>query len=127
MAIISSVGGVQQEVDAVIKASRQVAYPRQDAYGYCLSLDIVPTTFTNGSTYFAMRNLGSKTAYLTHVELALMFAGTAAVSVASLKMLKFAGATPTGGTSIVPVKKLATNPVSTMSDARFIVSALTIV
>lgn len=80
---------------------------RKIAPGECYSafIDITPaTTLVDGTAYWFMRNTGARDCLVRRIELNLGFAGVAAASFSSYRFERFATATPTGGTAIVPVK-----------------------
>lgn len=89
-------------------------------------VDFTPaTTLTDGTTYFAMRNTGTRTAVINAINLTLLFGGTAAATVSSYGIARFSTATPTGGTAQTPVKKKNAMGTSTMGDIRSLGTGLT--
>jgi hypothetical protein len=93
---------------------------------YSAFIDIVPaTTLTDGTAYWFMRNTGAKDCLVRRIELNLLFTGTAAASVSSYRFERFATATPTGGTAIVPVKQKNSYSATTITCA-FLNTGLTV-
>ena len=72
-----------------------------------------------GSTIWAMRNVGTKTVRLRNIDLMVGFSGTAAATAQSYQIVRFSGATPTGGTALVVVKRRNSASATTITDARF--------
>jgi hypothetical protein len=72
-----------------------------------------------GSKIWAMRNGASKRMLISRILLRSGFDGTAATSSALYEFMRFADATPSGGTAISPVKKDTTYAASTLADARY--------
>lgn len=71
---------------------------------YSAVMEIQPTTLADSTTYWAMRNNGSKVAYIRRIDLEQGFAGTAANSRSTFYLVRFTGAV-TGGGAVTPVKK----------------------
>jgi hypothetical protein len=78
------------------------------------------------ATIWAMRNGGTRTLYIRKILLQAVFDGTPAGSEASYAIKRFTAATPSGGTAISPIKKRSSYPVSTLADARFLDTGLTV-
>lgn len=79
-----------------------------------------------GSAIWAMRNGGSKTIYLTEINLQFGFDGVAATTTSRWELIRFSGANPTTGTAMTPVAHATAMPPSTVQDARFNVAGLTV-
>jgi hypothetical protein len=99
--------------------------PVYDTHGI-LPIEVVPTTLTDGTTYWAMRNGGTKRIFIFKMELQLGFSGTAAATRSAFRVERFAGATPTGGTALAAVRKANAQPASTLADARYAPAGLVI-
>lgn len=83
--------------------------------GFTAAIDVVPTTVTAGTPYWALRNGGGRTIYLRRFDLQQGFsATTAAASRSSFELVRFTG-TPTSGTAMSPAKKIATSAASVAS------------
>lgn len=119
-------------VDPTSKAGRVTLYRpdgseiyRQYAGIYRLPIEIIPTTLTINSTYFAMRNTGTRRAFVRLIDVSLGFAGTAALSRGIYSLHRFGSATPTGGTGLAIIKTRNSWPTSSIGDARFAPGGLT--
>jgi hypothetical protein len=77
------------------------------------------TAIAAGGLVWAMRNGGTRTIYVTEIELLFGFDGTAAVSTSRWELIRFSGANPATGTTLTPVKHASSMPASTVQDARF--------
>lgn len=133
MAIIQSgAGGTTMTVDTTSNAARttlydsggNAVYPNYDG-SYMVRLEIIPTTLTAATTYFSLRNTGSKRVFLRKIEMKLGFSGTAALTRSLFEIERFSTATPTGGTTLTVLKKDTTDPTSSVGDARFAPGGLT--
>lgn len=133
MAHIQSGAGVDvATVDPSSKALRVTLYNPDGAThdkeftgNYSVPVEVIPTTLTDGTTYFSMRNLGTKDCWLHKIRVKLGFSGTAAASRSLFQLRRFSGATPTGGTALTPVKFDNTYPASSMTDIRYAPGGLT--
>lgn len=133
MAIIQSGGSTDTlTVDATSKAARVTQYTTAGALtnpeyagSYITRVEVIPTTLTAGTTYFTMRNLGTRRVFIRRMEFKLGFSGTAAASRSLYEIERFSAATPTGGTAITALKKDNTHPASSVTDIRFAPGGLT--
>jgi hypothetical protein len=107
---------------AIVSNATDLVY---DTHGL-LPIEVVPTTLTDGTTYWAMRNGSTKRIFIQKFELTMGFVGTAAASRSAFRIERFAGATPAGGTALAAVKKANSQPASTMADARYAPAGLTV-
>lgn len=99
--------------------------PKRDG-NFFTRLEIIPTTLTAATMYWAMRNNGSKDVRIKAIDLALMFSGTAAASRSAYELVRFSGANPTGGTSVAAVKGDNVDDAnSVVTDIRFAPAGLT--
>lgn len=119
-------------VDPASKAARVTLYdstgnPIYAEYSgsYMVPFEAIPSTLTDGTTYFAMRNLGSKRIFLHAIRIKAGYSGTAAASRSLLRFERFSGATPTGGTALAAVKKDNTFAASSVTDVRYAAGGLT--
>ena len=132
--IQSGSGSTLQDVDATSLSARTSEYiqgtttPLHPSYTgiYSCVVDVVPTTLTSATVYWAIRNLGTKRAFIREINLKLGFTGTAAANRSPFEITRFAGATPTAGTAIVPVKYNNTFAAASVSDSRFAPGGLTV-
>lgn len=93
---------------------------------YMVRIEIIPTTVTAATTYFAMHNLGTKRAFIRKIEMKEGFSGTAAASRSIFEFERLFTATPTGGTALTALKKNNnTMPTSSVSDIRYAPGGLT--
>jgi hypothetical protein len=81
---------------------------------YRTQVDVVPSTLTDGTTYFVMHNLGFKNVLVRKIELMLAFAGTAASSVSSYRIERFTGSSFPGGTVLQPIRSKNSYSTSTI-------------
>ena len=93
---------------------------------YGVVVDVVPTTLTDGTVYWTLLNNGTKEVWLKCFELTMGFSGTAAATRSALSISRFSNATPSGGTSAVPVKHDPAFPASSVGDVRFAPAGLTL-
>lgn len=93
---------------------------------YGTKVEIIPSTLTAGTCYWACRNLGSRMAYLVSLELITEFSGTAAATRSIFDIGRFTGATPTGGTTLDPCPLSSNYPATTMTDVRYAPGGLTV-
>jgi hypothetical protein len=119
-------------VDATSKAGRATLYKADgslyyNTYAgiYRARIEIIPTTLTLGTTYFAMRNLGTRRCYIRVIDISIGFSGTAALTRGIYEIDRFSAATPTGGTTQTALKTRNTWPASSMTDIRFAPGGLT--
>ncbi len=132
MALIQGTSGNELEVDVTSKAARVILYKKDGTEGdpqvtgaYAARIEIVPSTLTSGTVYWAIRNNhATLTVYLRKFELKLGFSGIAAATRSAYEMIRFSGATPTGGTALPPVKRRTTYA-NSLIDARFAPAGLT--
>lgn len=92
---------------------------------YRARIEVIPTTLTLGTTYFAMRNLGTRRAFIRVFDLSAGFSGTAALTRSIYELVRFSAATPTGGTAQTALKTRNTWPTSSVTDIRFAPGGLT--
>jgi hypothetical protein len=125
-------GGNSLAIDAVSNAARITQYKTDGSLlnkeylgSYITRIEIIPTTLTAGTTYFTMRNLGSKRAFIRSIEFKIGFSGTAAASRTLYEIERFSSATPTGGTPLTATKVDNTYPASSITDIRFSPGGLT--
>ena len=134
MAVIKSgVSTDQWTIDPVSKAGRVTLYDssgklvvKEYDASYMVRIEVIPTTLTAGTTYFAMRNVGGKRVFIRKIEMKLGFSGTATASRSLYEWERFSAATPTGGTALTALKKGSTFPNSSVGDIRFAPGGLTI-
>lgn len=119
-------------VDPTSKAARVTLYdstglPIYAEYSgsYMVPFEAIPSTLTDGTTYYAIRNLGTKRVFIHSIRIKAGFSGTAAASRSQLRFERFSGATPTGGTAFSAIKKDNTMAASTVSDMRYAPGGLT--
>jgi hypothetical protein len=72
-----------------------------------------------GSAVWAMRNGGTRTIYITEIDLLFGFDGTAAATTSRWELIRFSDANPSGGTAMTPVKHATAMAASSVQDARF--------
>ena len=114
-------------VDATSKAARASLYDNagielfdSGADKYILRIPrMVGGTPAASSRIFAFRNLGTKTIRIRQIVLNTSFNGTAALTTQGYELRRFSGATPTGGTALVIIKKRTAAGATTVTDARF--------
>ena len=119
-------------VDPISKALRVGLYnsdgseifPTFDG-NYSVPIDVVPSTLTDGTTYWAIRNTGAKNAHIHRIRIKLGFVGTEAASGSKFQLRRFSAATPTGGTALTPNKFNNLAPASSIGDCRFAPAGLT--
>jgi hypothetical protein len=92
---------------------------------YRAKIEIIPTTVTANTTYFAMRNLGAKKVYLRRINVQVGFSGTAVASRGSYSLCRFGSATPTGGVAETIIKTRNSWPTSSVTDIRAAPGGLT--
>ncbi len=95
------------------------AQGRKVAPGECYSafIDVAPSTLVDGTAYWFMRNIGARDCLVRHIELIMGYTGGNNSSMSSYRFERFATATPTGGTAIVPVKHKNSYGATTMTCA----------
>ena len=115
------------EVDLTSKAARVTLY-RSDGSeisniptAYLLPIPMLRLTaaIAAASKIWAMRNGTSKMMRIKRLALFVGFDGTAAATTSCYQLMRFAGATPSGGTALSAVKKKSSLGASTMMDARY--------
>lgn len=134
MAIIQSGASADNlTVDATSKAARVTLYDSagnktnpEYAGSYMTRIEVIPTTLTAATTYFAVRNLGARRVFIRCIELKLGFSGIVAASRSLYEFTRFSAATPTGGTALSALKKDNTMPATTLTDMRFAAGGLTV-
>lgn len=93
---------------------------------YNIIVQVVPTTLTQGTTYFAMQNTDStKIVHILSIVLSGGFTGTAGTTTSLFGISRFSVATPTGGTASNVVSNNTFFPTSAIGDARFAAGGLT--
>lgn len=93
---------------------------------YNIIVQVAPTTLTQGTTYFAMRNTdGTKIVHILSIVLSGGFTGTNAATTSLFGLCRFLNATPTGGTSSNVVSNNTLYQTSAIGDARFAAGGLT--
>jgi hypothetical protein len=133
--IVGGTSGTGLEVDTTSKAARATLY---DSAGneiaapasgsYVAQIDLRPGAITAGAAValWAIRNLGSKVAYIRRILLQGSVNPTTAVASSWYYTLnRFSAATPTGGNSITVLKKRNSYGSTSVTDARQIASAAT--
>lgn len=85
---------------------------------YSLSLNLVPSTLTDGITYFAIKNTGTNVMRIHSLLALLSFTGTPAATRSLYSLQRFTGTTPTGGTAATPSIRDSANAVAASVDAR---------
>jgi len=95
------------------------------AGSYATPIEVIPSTVTNNTTYWALTNNGALTLFLKRMFLTLGFSGTVAASRTLYSIMRFGSAVPTGGTNLTPVPKRSTMNPSSISDNRFAPGGLT--
>lgn len=72
--------------------------------GLLIPFTIQPTTLTDNTTYFAMRNEGNNVIWVLELIIQTIYSGIPGASVAPsfYKFGRFRGATPSGGTNVTP-------------------------
>jgi len=130
--IKSGVDATLWTIDPTSKAGRVTQYEtdgqlinKEYAGCYRTPIEIVPTTLTLGTTYFTMRNLGTRRAWIVRLELKTGFSGTAAATRSLYEIERFSAATPTGGTALTAIKNDNTFSASSLTDIRFAPAGLT--
>lgn len=93
---------------------------------YLIPINVRATAATAACTIWAMRNGTTKTMYIRRIHLMTSFDGTAAASTAQYGLKRFSAATPSGGTAIAAIKKRSNMPTSSLADARFADTGLTV-
>lgn len=99
----------------------------QPVGAYMLPIFIRQSAATaGGAVVWAMRNGAALKAFIRRIFLVASFDGTAAASHSQWEIERFTTATPTAGTAISVVKKKFAGIASTVADARFLDTGLTI-
>lgn len=120
-------------VDPASKALRVTLYnsdgsikDKEFSGNYSVPMEVIPAgTLADGTTYFAMRNTGSKSVWIHKIRVKIGFSGTAAASRSLFQYRRFSGATPSGGTAVAPVPFSNAYGASSVTDARFAPGGLT--
>ena len=107
------------------KTNGDLLIPEYDG-NYCLPIEIVPSTLTDGTVYWAFRNTGAKRVFIHKMRIKVGFAGTPGASGSRFQLRRFSAATPTGGTALDVIKFDNTQPASSVGDARFAPAGLTV-
>lgn len=132
--IIGATSATEADVDTTSKALKVISYNaagtttmESTAWSgiYGTKIEVVPSTLTAATTYFAMRNTGAKTATIAAFEVQLSFSGTAAASRSVFEIGRFNTATPTGGTAQTAIKMNNASAATSMGDLRFAPGGLT--
>lgn len=125
-------GGNSLAIDSSSLAARVTQYKtdgtlffQEYSGSYSAFIQIIPSTLTAGTTYWAMRNLGTQTVFIRRIELKMGFAGTVAASRSVYEIERFNTATPSGGTAITITKMNNNYPTSSVLDIRFAPGGLT--
>jgi hypothetical protein len=96
---------------------------------YSLPVNIRQTAATaSGATVFSMRNSATSTiiVFIERIELLMGFDGTTAVaSTPRYDLIRFSGATPTGGTALTVAQMYSGDGATQVADARFLDTGLT--
>lgn len=92
---------------------------------YSLSVNLVPSTLNDGTTYFTMRNNGTNVIRIHHLLALLSFTGTPAATRSLYSLQRFTVATPSGGTAVTPVIRDSANAVASGAVARFAAGGVT--
>lgn len=135
MAIIQDgESAVTLSIDAFTKAAKVLAVDvagnplnKVLAGAFVSSFEVVPATLVAGTTFFSLRNTGTRRAFITRLEFNSSFSGTAAASRSVFNLTRFQGATPSGGTQTPALKRdttLDANP--HVGDIRFAPAGLTV-
>ncbi len=95
---------------------------------YFIPVNIRASAATAAATIWAMRNGTTRNIFIRRAHLMTAFDGTPAASLAQYTLRRFSAATPTGGGSILTsiAKKRTSMPSSTIIDARFVDTGLTV-
>ncbi len=134
MAIIQSGASADLlTIDALSKAARvtlynskgQLANEEYDS-NHSAPIECIPTTLTDGTTYFAMRNTGAQHVHLHKMRYKIGFSGTAGATRSAFQLRRFSTATPTGGTAVTPVKFDTRYAPSSVGDIRNAPAGLTL-
>lgn len=132
--IITDVSNHNAVVDATPSALRVIeyntaGYPTFPAMSwtaiYGTYVQIIPTTLTSGTCYWACRNLGSRMVYVVSLEMITSFTGTAGTTRSLFEIGRFTGNTPTGGTALTPCPMSTSMPSTAVTDVRFAPGGLT--
>lgn len=96
---------------------------------YSLPVNVRQTAATaSGATVWAMRNAtgATITVNIERIELSVTFDGTVASGItARYDLIRFSGATPTGGTALTVTQLYSGDTASQLADARFLDTGLT--
>lgn len=94
---------------------------------YIAAINILQSANTASGTVFTMRNGASATkdVIVDRIFLDLSFNGGANASTPRYNLVRFSGATPTGGTAITVAKLDNSSPTSQVTDVRFLDTGLT--
>jgi hypothetical protein len=133
MAVIKSGDSTDElTVDPTSKAARSTLYDSEGnpvfnpfLGSYSARIEIIPSTLTDGTTYWSMRNLGANRVFINRLLLKIGFSGTAAATRSLFNIGRFSVATPTAGTAITAVKKDNLHPATSVTDIRFAPGGLT--
>lgn len=134
--IVSGASADKWTIDPVSKAGRVTLY---DSTGnkllletpvgsYILPINVRQTATTaSPATVWAMRNGATKTISIRRLRLSVLFDGTAAAATTvKYTILRFSTATPSAGTALTVIKKRSSYASSTLTDARFLDTGLTV-
>lgn len=78
--------------------------PADPGASFTAVFDVVPTTLSDATTYWSIRNAGTKVVYIRRMDLQTGFYGVSASSRTSFYIVRYTG-TVAGGASVTPVKK----------------------
>lgn len=95
---------------------------------YMLPIAVRQTAATvAGKAVWAMRSLGiaPRTIYIRRILVNIMFDGTPAGSQAQYQLVRFRGATHTGGSALTVIQKNVDDAATAVTDARFLDTGLT--
>lgn len=121
-------------IDATSKAARVTNYDSggnelrpAPSGAYMLPIRVRASAATAATaTVWAMHNLGAKVVKIRKIYIAAAFDGTAAASVSDWQLTRFRTATPTGGSAIPVIPKKTSYGASSVTDARFLDTGLTV-
>jgi hypothetical protein len=94
---------------------------------YALPISLKLTAGAAGLTIWAMRNsaTAATTVHIRRIDIGLSYTTTVATTISRFSLVRFSGATPTGGTSLTVILADTTFAATAVTDARFAVAGLT--
>lgn len=101
---------------------------RYPAYigGYMAHIEAVPSSIlSDGTTYWAMRNTGSRVVLLRVLNVMASFTGTTAATRSIFRIERFSAAMPSGGTALQVVKRDNSDPNSSIGSVAYANGGLT--